>query len=66
MISGTAGLAGFSGSRLAVVWIGRDDNRSCGLTGASGALQVFGRFMSKIPNSPLVLTVPENVEWGNH
>ncbi|MFK5952427.1 MAG: penicillin-binding protein 1B [Desulfobacterium sp.] len=56
--------AGFSGSRLAVVWIGRDDNRSCGLTGASGALQVFGRLMSKIPNSPLVLTVPENVEWG--
>jgi penicillin-binding protein 1B len=56
--------AGFSGSRLAVVWIGRDDNRSCGLTGATGALQVFGRLMSKVPNSPLVLAVPENVEWG--
>ncbi|GAB6145744.1 penicillin-binding protein 1B [Desulfocicer niacini] len=56
--------AGFSGSRLAVVWIGRDDNRSCGLTGATGALQVFGRLMSTIPNSPLVLAVPENVEWG--
>jgi len=56
--------AGFSGSRLAVVWMGRDDNRPCGLTGATGALQVFGRLMSKIPNSPLVLAVPENVEWG--
>ncbi|SMC89999.1 penicillin-binding protein 1B [Desulfocicer vacuolatum DSM 3385] len=56
--------AGFSGSRLAVVWVGRDDNRSCGLTGATGALQIFGRVMSKISNAPLVLAVPENVEWG--
>ena len=56
--------AGFSGNRLAVVWVGRDDNRSCGLTGATGALQIFGRLMSKVHNSPLVLAVPENVEWG--
>ncbi|NWH06287.1 penicillin-binding protein 1B [Desulfobacter latus] len=56
--------AGFSGNRLAVVWVGRDDNKSTGLTGASGALQVFGRIMSRIPNTPLVLTPPENIEWA--
>ncbi len=56
--------AGFSGSRLAVVWIGRDDNTSCGLTGATGALQVFGRVMSRIPNIPLNPAVPESIEWG--
>ncbi|ACN14645.1 MrcB [Desulforapulum autotrophicum HRM2] len=56
--------AGFSGNHLAVVWIGRDDNQSTGLTGSSGALQVFGRLMSKISNSPLDLAVPENIEWG--
>lgn len=56
--------AGFSGNRLAVVWLGRDDNRSAGLTGSSGALQVFGRLMRRIPNFPLNLPVPENVEWG--
>ena len=56
--------AGFSGNRLAVVWIGRDDNRSAGLTGSSGALQVFGGLMSQIPNVPLDLPAPENVEWG--
>ncbi|SDU46832.1 penicillin-binding protein 1B [Desulfobacula phenolica] len=56
--------AGFSGNRLAVVWIGRDDNRSAGLTGSSGALQVFGRLMSWIPNVPLDLPVPGNVEWA--
>lgn len=56
--------AGFSGNHLAVVWIGRDDNQSTGLTGSSGALQVFGQLMSKISNTPLDLTVPENIEWG--
>lgn len=56
--------AGFSGNYLAVVWIGRDDNHSTGLTGSSGALQVFGRLMSKISNTPLDLAVPENIEWG--
>ena len=56
--------AGFSGNRLAVVWVGRDDNQSTGLTGASGAMQVFGRIMAQIPNTPLVLTPPENIEWA--
>jgi len=56
--------AGFSGNRLAVVWVGRDDNQSTGLTGATGAMQVFGRIMAQIPNTPLVLTPPENIEWA--
>ena len=56
--------AGFSANRLAVVWVGRDDNHSTGLTGASGALQVFGRVMGQIPNTPLVLTPPDNIEWA--
>ena len=56
--------AGFSGNRLAVVWVGRDDNKSTGLTGATGAMQVFGRTMSQIPNTPLVLTPPDNIEWA--
>ncbi|WP_320041672.1 penicillin-binding protein 1B [uncultured Desulfobacter sp.] len=56
--------AGFSGNRLAVVWVGRDDNKSTGLTGSSGAMQVFGRLMAQIPNTPLVLTPPENIEWA--
>ncbi len=56
--------AGFSGNRLAVVWVGRDDNQSTGLTGATGAMQVFGRIMAQIPNTPLVLTPPESIEWA--
>ncbi len=56
--------AGFSGNHLAVVWVGRDDNRSTGLTGATGALPIFGRIMSHISNTPLVVTQPENIEWA--
>ena len=53
--------AGFSGDRLAVVWMGRDDNQSAGLTGSSGALHVWGRMMSKLPNQPLRIRYPEEV-----
>ncbi len=56
--------AGFTGNHLAVVWVGRDDNKSCGLTGASGALQIWGRIMADIPNTPLELPLPEGVEWA--
>ncbi|MGB5446017.1 MAG: penicillin-binding protein 1B, partial [Psychromonas sp.] len=33
--------AGFSGDMMAVVWLGKDDNSSTGLTGSSGALLVW-------------------------
>ncbi len=56
--------AGFSGSHTAVVWVGRDDNKPAGLTGASGALQVFGALMAKIGNTALTLPVPENIGWA--
>ncbi|WP_339844251.1 penicillin-binding protein 1B [uncultured Halopseudomonas sp.] len=39
--------AGFSDDLLAVSWIGRDDNSNTGLTGASGALQVWSDFMAQ-------------------
>jgi penicillin-binding protein 1B len=53
--------AGFTGDRVAVVWVGRDDNKPCGLTGATGALQVWGDIISEISAAPLVLAPPENV-----
>jgi penicillin-binding protein 1B len=33
--------AGFTGSHIAVVWVGYDDNRPTGLTGAAGAMPVW-------------------------
>ena len=37
--------AGFSADRVAVVWVGRDDNQPTGLSGSSGALPVWARVM---------------------
>ncbi len=54
--------AGFSQDLLAVVWLGRDDNGKTSLTGATGALQVWGDFMRRADPLPLQATLPENVE----
>jgi penicillin-binding protein 1B len=54
--------AGFTGDSLAVVWVGRDDNESTGLTGASGAMAVWGDMMVSMDPLPLVLSQPDNVE----
>jgi penicillin-binding protein 1B len=48
--------AGFSGNQLAVVWIGYDDNRPTGFTGATGALPIWTRLMA---GSNLVSWAPD-------
>ena len=53
--------AGFSEDRLAVVWLGRDDNQPTGLTGASGALKLWVDVMSQISLQDFDLTPPENI-----
>ncbi|TAM45789.1 MAG: penicillin-binding protein 1B [Gammaproteobacteria bacterium] len=54
--------AGFTGDYLAVAWVGYDDNRPSRLTGASGAMTVWGELMAPIAREPLVPPLPENVE----
>ncbi|MDH5298788.1 MAG: penicillin-binding transpeptidase domain-containing protein, partial [Desulfobulbaceae bacterium] len=56
--------AGFTGDRVAVTWLGRDDNSSTGLTGASGALEVWGRVMGAINAKPLELSPPPGITWA--
>lgn len=57
--------AGFTGDKLAVVWLGRDDNQATPLTGATGALTVWRDMMASISLQPLDLTPPEGIryEW---
>ena len=54
--------SGFSGDYLTTIWIGRDDNKPTGLTGASGALQVWISLMRNIAKQPVDLIAPENIE----
>jgi len=55
--------AGFGGDHVAAVWVGRDDNRSTGLTGSSGALPIFGRVMKDLQLQPLAPVPPTGVEY---
>ncbi|BBO84788.1 penicillin-binding protein 1B [Desulfosarcina ovata subsp. sediminis] len=54
--------AGFTGDRLAVVWVGRDDNQPTGLTGSTGAMTVWGDMMAGLDPEPLVLPQPDGIE----
>jgi penicillin-binding protein 1B len=54
--------AGFSGDFLSVVWVGRDDNKPTGLTGATGALQIWSELMRQISKQPVKLIPPDNVQ----
>ena len=45
-----------------MVWVGRDDNVSTGLTGASGAMTVWGELMAGLNPEPLILPEPETIE----
>ncbi|MBU6249013.1 MAG: penicillin-binding protein 1B [Xanthomonadaceae bacterium] len=45
--------AGFTGDRLAVFWMGRDDNKPTGLFGATGALRIWRNLFAQLPTRPL-------------
>lgn len=55
--------AGFSGSHVAVAWVGRDDNKPTSLTGSTGAMRVWANTMRKISTSPLKLQAPANIDF---
>ncbi|MEW6353834.1 MAG: penicillin-binding protein 1B [Pseudomonadota bacterium] len=56
--------AGFSGQHVAVVWLGRDDNKPTGLSGATGALKVWGDIIRATATQPLQRTAPGNIEYA--
>jgi penicillin-binding protein 1B len=55
--------AGFTEDRLGVVWIGRDDNKSSGLTGSSGALRVWADLFSQFSGGGWVSAAVEDIEY---
>ena len=57
-----AWFAGFSGDRLAVVWVGYDDNRAARLSGSAAALPIWGDLMAALTPEPLALARPERIE----
>lgn len=54
--------AGFDTARLAVVWVGFDDNRPTGMTGAAGALKVWDELFTRLGVEPLPAPDPRWME----
>lgn len=55
--------AGFNGTRVAAVWVGRDDNGNTGLTGSRGALPVWVRLHHTLKDPGLAPVRPEGVQY---
>lgn len=55
--------AGFGDKTLAVIWLGRDDNQPAGLTGASGAMEVWIDIMRELKPAPLSVIAPQGIKW---
>ena len=58
--------AAFTGDMVAVAWVGWDDNKPTGLSGAAGALRVWGELMKEVKPARLALAPPESVaiDWA--
>jgi penicillin-binding protein 1B len=55
--------AGYTGDRLAVVWVGRDDNQSTGLTGSTGSLVVWRDLFAHFGEQGELQSALEGIEY---
>lgn len=55
--------AGYSANLSAVAWVGRDDNRSTGLYGATGALPLWAEVMKQLPLLANQPTLVDGITW---
>ncbi|HEY9144583.1 MAG TPA: penicillin-binding protein 1B [Arenimonas sp.] len=55
--------AGYTGSHLAVVWVGNDRNEPTGLYGSTGAMRVWSSLFAGLPTAPLDVGM-QGLEWG--
>lgn len=54
---------GYTRDRLAVAWVGLDDNRPAGVTGSNAALRVWARLFRQLPLTPVSRDMPEGAYW---
>ncbi len=55
--------AGYTGKHLGVVWMGRDDNASTNLSGATGALRAWTALFKTLPSTPLQISFDASTRW---
>lgn len=54
--------AGFGADRVAVVWVGRDDNKPTGFEGATGALRIWAKLIRDLDAKGIEPLPPADVE----
>lgn len=54
---------GIDGENVVTVWLGRDDNVTTKLTGASGALKIYQDYLSRAEIKMLNPQTPAKIEW---
>ena len=60
-----AWFTGMDNDEVVTVWVGRDDNKPAGLTGANGALPLFSDYMTRRGVNSLKLPVPQGISMVN-
>ncbi len=56
--------SGFTGDRLAVAWVGRDDNKPTHLWGSTGGLRVWMKLFEKLPSAPLTTSTGDGIQFA--
>ena len=54
---------GYTRDRVAVAWVGRDDNRPAGVTGSNAAMRVWARLFRQLPVEPVDLRMPDGANF---
>lgn len=55
---------GYTRNRLAVTWVGEDDNTPAGVSGSNAAMRLWARFFRDVPIEPVDLRLPDGAHWG--
>jgi penicillin-binding protein 1B len=54
---------GYTRDRVAVTWVGRDDNRPAGVTGANAAMRVWAGLFRQLPIEAVDLRMPDGANF---
>jgi len=54
---------GYTRDRVAVAWVGRDDNRPAGVTGSNAAMFVWANLFRQLPLEAVDLRMPDGAFW---
>jgi penicillin-binding protein 1B len=54
---------GYTRNRVAVAWVGEDDNRPAGVTGSNAAMHVWAGLFRELPLEPVDLRMPDGAYW---